>query len=251
MQTNYFFDCNCSVGKRSRPAPGTFSHPQDLKNRMQRYGIEKALVYHSMAREYDPETGNRMILAEIRDDPTLLPVWVTMHHHTGECLVPGTLVDRLVQHKIRAVRMFPAQADQNFSIAEWNCGELLGALADAGVVLLIGMNQLTWDELNQLCGNHPKLKVIFTDLNYRIDRNIYALLDRHPALHLESGGYKVHNGIEEICGRFGAQRLVFGSGMPMYSGASAVSMIRYARISEREKSLIAFGNLSALLARTP
>ena len=113
------------------------------------------------------------------------------------------------------------------------------------------MGQLTWDELNQLCGNHPKLKVIFTDLNYRIDRNIYALLDRHPTLHLESGGYKVHNGIEEICGRFGAQRLVFGSGMPMYSGASAVSMIRYARIREREKSLIAFGNLSALLARTP
>jgi predicted TIM-barrel fold metal-dependent hydrolase len=41
--------------------------------------------------------------------------------------------------------------------------------------------------------------------------------------------------------------MVFGTGMPVYSGGAAVSMINYARISEKEKRLIAHENMESLM----
>jgi predicted TIM-barrel fold metal-dependent hydrolase len=105
-----------------------------------------------------------------------------------------------------------------------------------------------WRGVHDLVSRHPALDVVLTDVSYRIDRNLFALLlDRHARLSIETIGYKVHRGIEEICRRFGAERLVFGSGMPVYSRAAAVTMIRHARISDREKQMIAHGNLEKML----
>ena len=57
----------------------------------------------------------------------------------------------------------------------------------------------------------------------------------------------VHNGIKEICSRYGAERVIFGSGAPENSVAAAVSLVRYSDISDEEEELIASGNLLKLL----
>lgn len=242
-----FFDCNCSFGIRKVVNPGSFYKVEDLVHRMEYYGIKKALVYHSMAREYDPVVGNSMLMEVIKKYPSLIPVWVVMHHHTDEFPEPDELIRQLKQNNVKAVRMFPHSAEQNYSIAEWNCGELFTVLEKHHIPLLIGLDQLSWDELYQLCSNHPELRIILTDVEYRIDRNIYALLKKFEHLHIETSGYKVHHGIEEISRRFGARRLVFGSGMPVYSGGAAASVVNYGSLTEEEKRMIAYGNLEKLL----
>ncbi|MBO9610191.1 MAG: hypothetical protein J7639_29805, partial [Paenibacillaceae bacterium] len=148
---------------------------------------------------------------------------------------------------VKAVRMFPAAAEHNFSLEAWSCGELFEALEHYLVPLFLGMDQLGWNDLFELCRSYPALPIVLTEVNYRMDRRLYPLLERFPQLRIETIGYKVHLGIEELCKRFGAERLVFGSGMPLYSGAAAVSMVRYAGIGEREKRLIAGDNLRAML----
>ncbi len=242
-----FFDCSCSFGMRGIVNPGSFHTVEELVGKMEYYGVKKALVYHSMAREYSPAIGNRMLMESIRDYPQLCPVWVVMPHHTGEFPEPLELKRQLREHGIKAVRVFPAVSDQNYSIAGWNCGDLFDMLQSCGLPVFIGLDQLDWNQLHALCSEHPGLKVVLTDVHYRIDRNLYALLEKFDRLCIETYGYKVHNGIEEITGKFGAHRLIFGSGMPVSSGASAVSMINYARIGEAEKRQIAFENLENLL----
>ena len=226
---------------------GCFYSVEDLVKRMKFYGIEEALVYHSMAREYNPAVGNGMLAEEIKGHPCLYPVWMVMHHHTGEFQGPDALKIQLRENNIKAVRMFPGTSEQNYSIGEWNCGELFRMLEACRVPLLIGLGQMNWNELYGLCDSHPELRIVLTDLDYGADRNLYSLLNKFENLYLETSGYKVHNGIEEISGRFGAGWLVFGSGMPVYSGGSAVSMINYARIGEKEKRMIAGENLKRLL----
>ncbi len=247
MEPLKFFDCNCCFGMRSIVDPGSFHKAEDLKKRMRHYGINRALVYHSMAREYNPIIGNNMLAQEIRKNPSFYPLWVVMPNHTGEFHTPAELKRQLKINNVRAVRMFPSQHEQNYSLEPWNCGELLCTLETYRIPLFIGLDQLGFNELHRLCGHYPDLNIVLIDLGYSVDRNLYALLDKFMNLYIETSGYKVHNGIEEICTRFGAHRLIFGSKMPEFSGGAAVSMINYARISDKEKSMIAYENLDKLL----
>ena len=247
MEEIKYFDCDCSFGMRSVRYPGSFYKVQDLVDRMKRYGIDKALVYHSMAREYNPEVGNRMLTEEIKKYPSLVPVWTVMPHRTDEFPPPHDLIRQMKQNNVRMVTMFPAGADQAYSMAEWNCGELFCALEEHRIPLLLGMEQTSWNELYELLSRHSGLNVVLTNGNYRIDRNLYAMLEKSDHLFLETYGYKVYGGIEQICRKFGAHRLIYGSGMPVFSGSAAVSMIAYAQIGEEEKQMIAYKNLKALL----
>ena len=247
MEPLNFFDCNCSFGMRSVKYPGSFSSLDELIRNMNNYGIKKALVYHSMAREYDIKTGNKMLMTEIADYPFLYPVWIVMHHHTGEFPSPDLLKAQLKENNVKAVRIFPSILDHWYSISDWNCKELFNMLETSKIPLIVGLDQITWDELHNLCLHHPELIVILSDVNYRINRNLYTLLEKFPNLHVETSGYKGFDGISDFCKFFGAHRLIFGTAMPVLSGAAAVSMINYARISDKEKQMIASENLEKLI----
>ena len=215
---------------------------------MRHYGISRALVYHSMARENNAELGNRMLAEDISGMNNLLPVWIVMPHHTEEFINPRELPGKMKAAGVKAVRMFPSEQEQNYGLNERNCGELFSMFENHEIPLLIGKDQMSWDELCAICERHKNLKIILCNLTYSMNRNLYPILSLHSNIFLETYGYKVQNGIEEICRLFGAERLIFGSGMPRLSGAAAVSMITYARISDEEKKLIAYGNLDALIS---
>lgn len=242
-----FFDCNCSFGMRGIVNPGSFYKLEDLIERMKYYGIDKALVYHALAKEYNPAVGNSRLMEEIAGHPSLYPVWAVMPHHTGEFPEPEVLAGMLKENNVRAVRLFPGVGEQNFCLASWNSGPLLEMLQDNNVPILVGLDPTNWNGINELCEDYPKLKIILTEAEYRIDRNIYPLFSKFENLHLEIMGYKVSGGIEEICSKFGAHRLIFGSGMPVLSGGAAMCLVNYARITEAEKRMIASENLERLI----
>jgi len=245
MQPLRFFDCNCVVGDSRNRSYGVNYNLKNLLYKMDLYGIDKALAYHFAAKEYEAKAGNASLAEEIKDTPNLYPVWVVMHHHTDEFYTPPELIELLRQKNIRAVKIYPYTAQ--FSVEKWNCGELFSALEKNKVLLLIDADQLPVSELHQMLSDYPALNVVLTAVGYRMDRNLQALMKIFPRLYVETYSYKVNDGIEILCEKFGAHRLVFGSGMPVFSGGSAVSMIRYARISDDEKRLIAYENLKNLL----
>lgn len=248
MEKIKFFDCHCAVGRRMVKNPGSFHETDELLRKMELYGIDNAMVYHTMAKDYAPVIGNQMLMDEIIDHPNLKAVWVVLPHHTGEFPDPAELEKQLKLHNISAVRIFPSGHDHGFSLKDWCSGELLRMLEECRIPMMIGLNQLSsWDSLHDLLFDYPNLRVILTDLHYNCGRNLYPLFKKFEHLYVETIGFKVFDGIEDVCKRFGAERLIFGSCAPLYSGGAAVGMITYARITHEEKSKIASGNLEKLI----
>lgn len=215
--------------------------------KMEIYGIDGAMVYSSLASDYWPMVGNRILMDEIQQHPKLRGVWVVLPHHTGEFYRPEELRMELKINNIQAVRIFPSERDHRFSLSDWCCGELLDMLEACKVPLMIGLDQLAWDEIHGVLASHPGLRLILTSLHYNCGRNLYPLLEKFDHLYVETIGFKLFGGIEEVCRRFGARRLIFGTCAPLYSGGAAVGMISYAKISSEEKNRIASGNLMDLL----
>ena len=247
MGERKYFDCGVEIGIRRIMNPGSFYETTELLRKMKYYGIEKALAYHSLSTGYHPATGNDILMEQVADIPELLPCWVVMPHHTGEFPEPQALRQSMKRRGVRAVKMCPA--NHGYSTAEWNCGELFSMLAQCKAPLTLGYDQTSPDAVHNILENHPGLVIILTNLPNGCARNVYPLLKKFPELYLETIGFKPLEGVEDVCEKFGAGRLIFGSGAPLYSGGAAIGMLSYASISEEEKDMIAHKNLEQLLER--
>jgi hypothetical protein len=239
-----FFDCNVAVG---RGAQRELSLP-NLQMQMQRYGIREALVYHLMARESEPVTGNRVLCELLAGSANLHPCWVVLPHHTGEFPAPNVLLTQMRAAGVRAVRLFPALSDHFYSLEDWVCGDLFAALAEARVPVLLDFEQTNWPTLYRISSTYPHLPLVVLRFHYRVDRNLYALLARCPNVHLEISWYGHFRAIEEAAKRFGARRFLFGSALPEYEPGGVLARVEEAELDHDAQCLVAGDNLRHLLA---
>ncbi len=242
-----FLDCNCSIGRVGHPLLLDIPDVAGLKREMAAAGVDRALVYHTVARFGDPVTGNSMLMREIAGDPALDPVWVVLPPHTGEMPGPEKLVKDLRRGGVKAVRMYPGRPRHGFSLSAWCAGEVLEALAAARIPLMLDLEDVTWDEVFALLDGFKGLPLIITNCSYRHTRFLYPLLGKFGTLFVEMSRFLGAGAIEDLVGRFGARPLLFGTNMPAYTGTAAVAMLTYADIDRRDKEAIAGGNLRRLL----
>jgi predicted TIM-barrel fold metal-dependent hydrolase len=242
-----FFDCSCSIGRTGAPILLDIPDAAGLEREMRQAGVEEALVYHTAARDAHPPLGNARLAEELRGHPALHPVWVLLPHHTGEMSRPAELRKELRAAGVKAVRLYPGRAHHSFSLAEWCCGELLAALEDAALPLLVDIEAVSWEDAAEILGRHPGLPLIAANCSYRHDRYIYPLLEKHPNLHVELSRFLGAGEIEDVVRRFGTRPLLFGTNMPVYTGTAAVARLTYADLEWSAKEEIAGGNLRRLL----
>ncbi|MGC8861739.1 MAG: amidohydrolase family protein [Armatimonadota bacterium] len=240
-----FFDCNAQVGRFGSPVPEHFFEPRQLVRWLKPLGIGRALVFHALARELHPAEGNAAVIEAVNGLP-LFPCWVAVPHHTGEMPPPSEFVDQMEAAGVRAVRLFPWF--HNYSLAEWCAGEMLAEFEGRRVPVFVNADQTSYDQIALVLENHPQLRLVVTQTSYRCDRFVYQLMERFKHLALETSSYLAAGGIEAICRRFGASRLVFGTGVPYLEPGAAVALITFAQISNSDKQAIASGNLERLLA---
>ncbi len=242
-----YFDCNCSIGRVPYPHLHDISDVEGLKREMAAAGIEEALVYHSVARDCDPPLGNSLLDEALRGVQVLHPAWVVLPHHTGEMPAPARLLKDMQAKGVKAVRMYPTKDFHSFSLAEWNIGELLGALEEGRVPLILDIEIVRWEAIVTIMQNHPRLPIIAANVSYRHDRFTYPLFDRFPNLYVETSRYFGAGVFEDVVSRFGSRPILFGTNMPRFTGTAAVSMLTYADIPQADKEAIAGGNLRNLL----
>jgi predicted TIM-barrel fold metal-dependent hydrolase len=72
-------------------------------------------------------------------------------------------------------------------------------------------------------------------------------MDCHAHLYVETSYYTVHRGIEKLCGTFGPERVLFGTGMPRRDPGAAITALAYSLIDDEARALVAGGNLRRLL----
>ncbi len=251
------FDANCCIGRSSRRPPWETTSVEELLREMDYCGIEWAMVHHVTAMEHHPNIGNLALMNEIAGQQRLVPCWVVLPGHTGEMppSVPEWRYGAEVRHHrpvswmlgrgIRAVRMCPKLHGYTLTPAVW--GELFTELGHHRVPAFIDCDQLSWSELDTICSEFSRVPMVLSNTGYRISRDLYGVLKQHRNLFMEISRYEVHFGIDDICERFGARRLLFGTGYPKYAPGCAITMLACAQISAHDKELIASGNLRRLL----
>lgn len=243
----HFFDSNCSIGMRNVLLKGSFTDIKSLLRRMEICRIREAMVYHSLAEEYHPKKGNEVLMETIKDYSNLYPVWVVMPNDTGEFYDPYNLIELLKANNVKMVRAFPAKNAHNYSLFTRGSRALLAVLNEHKVPLMIGMDQIDYDAVSSITSEYKDIPLILTNTGYRADRYLYPLLDSFRNIYIETSSYKVHFGIEALCARFGTGRLIFGSGLPVYTAGSAVTMITHLLLPDEDKKKIAGDNLRHLL----
>lgn len=237
-------DCNARVGRWSNPQPEQFTDVNGLLAAWDRAGIEGGLVHHAWAWEWSPGRGNDLLLEEIAPHDRIRPCFVALPHATRE-MAPVLEFARTVRAARGAVRIFPGK--HAWSVQDWCAGALFDALQCAGVPLLVDINEAGWDAIAGILQAHPRLPLIVLETFYRIDRQVYPLMERFPSLHLEANTYGAFRGVEAIVERFGAERLVFGTAMPNLETGGSMALVAYAEISDEDRAKIAGGNLLRML----
>lgn len=234
-----------------------FEDAGGLLREMDRVGIARALVYHSLAWQHVPSAGNTALMESIRGYPRLEPCWGVLP--TEDDGAPEDVCARLAGAEVRAVRLWPR--DHGYPLAEWTCGPMLAALAARRYVVCVDLDQVVapvgrydvdpagWHQLEWLCTAYPGLSVVVTRVGYRALRVLPHLLARHPGLSVDLSYFATHEGVEVVTATCGPTRLVFGTAQPLVDPGGAVARLMYAELSDAERDRIAHANLQHLLSR--
>lgn len=240
-----FIDACAEVGPRTVRAEDQPYSLEEYRADMKHFGIEEAVVYHSVAKEFDPATGNRMILEETAGDPRLHPQWVLLPPDTHELPPPEELVTQMRACGVRSARLCPVQ--HNYLLDEILLGDLFAVLEEARIPVFIEKAEATWPQLIQICSAHPRLPVVITRTGYRETRVLPGIWKRFQRLYVDTSILTDHCILEESCRRWGPHRLVYSSVWPALSPANAMALIGYATIKEEWKKAISSENLLRLL----
>ncbi|MEI6502085.1 MAG: amidohydrolase family protein [Armatimonadota bacterium] len=239
-----FFDCNMRLGRAGVVRPEHILDAAGLLGEMDYAGLDSALVYHAFSQEWDAGGGNAKLLEEIGDCGRFYPCFVPLPHATHEM---PSLAEFGADLKRRhgAARLYPKA--HSYSLQDWCAGEMLDVLEALRLPVLIELAQTDWDELAGVLAAHPRLPVIVLATSYRVNRYLYPLWEKFDNLYLETATFQIMRGIEDVCRRFGPQRLVFGTGLPLLDAGGPLAQVTYAELPVAHKRMIAGETLAELL----
>ncbi|MBD2863754.1 amidohydrolase family protein [Paenibacillus oceani] len=249
QQQLHYFDCNANVGKIGYKHRLQMWRTEELLAEMKRCGIAGALVYHGMAKSHSPVYGNRLLPEELAKSPRLFGCLAAMPDHLGDFPAPAEFLEELRHSGMRAVKLFPKS--HHYDPDQRTIGKLLGVLEQERIPLLVDAAEVSLSAVAGIAGSHPDLAVVLLGMSWSQERRLFPMLDEHPNVRIEFSALQSNAIIETAYERFGAERLLFGSGMPFKSPGAARALIDYARIPEEAKRLIAGGNLAKLLGTAP
>lgn len=241
-----FIDARCMLGERCIIREGDPNTKEDILELMDRCHIEKAIVYHAMAKESELPAGNMALIGETAGDDRFLRQWCALPSYFGEYMSAEDFFAAMKQYDVTSMRLLPKTC--GYSLRPHSIGKLMDLAAQCHMPVFIDLGtELTTDESYDLCKMYPQVNFVFGNSGYRENRRLGPILEQCPNFYLGTGNYVAHCGIKLFCEHYGAERLVFDTGLPTGSATAAVSLIGYAEISGEEKELIAHGNMERLL----
>lgn len=248
----HIFDSNVLLGQRMADRNFVFETPEELLGEMDRYNISQCLVHHIIAKKNNPIKGNELLVQTIQPHANrLIPCWVILPHYTGESEPPTILIEKMKAQYVHSVRIFPNSF--NVELHLWLWKELLEELAQHRIPLFLDFETKNWstpwnwEQIHELVRTFPELPVVLVRAGALANRYLYYFLDRFPNLYVEISYYQNNNVIVDVTRRFGAEKLIYGSGMPVYDPRFALSAIEYADLTSEDKAKVVGGNLRKLI----
>lgn len=239
-----YFDCNCSYGLAARPPHRFAATPGELLKEMDFCGIDAALVLHTNQRFASPVAWNERVVKDLRGRrKRLFPAWVILPTACGELPAPGQLLVAMKKAGVRALWAFPQEHRYRLDGASFP--ELFQRMAELRIPLFAKEDLVQLKELLKDC---PDLIVVAVNQGpHSLDRYLWPLMDAFPNLHVEISYLLVEGVMEEMCRRYGSERLLFGTAFPDNCSGGALLRLAQADIGDKARQAIAGTNLRRLL----
>jgi hypothetical protein len=243
-----FFDANCWLGTPSFFPLAQELHPEEVEGTLQEYGLGGALVSTWDAVRLSAQEGNQA-LTEAADalPPNVYTVWTGLPTAMNEQdpLPGGGQPDP----RMRGVRLFPRT--HQFQLASWVVGELCEWCNERRLPLFVWHVELEWGSVQTLAAAFPRMTIVIESQWQKIlyhNRDLFSLLKACPNVCLESSNFIGQDNVSVFVRSFGAERLVWGSFLPVNDPYASIGMVLDADITEGDKRLIAGGNIRRLIA---
>lgn len=238
-------DINCMMG----PWPSRQKHYEkvdDLLLNLNMYRITHCIAFHSMAL-WSPERGNTLIREMSGNSKGRIKPCYILEPNLGSSEMPCSdeLYIQLMEEKPVAVRLYPNL--KQFRVDDFYCGELLEVLNELEIPVIFEEDQTPgFDNLPVLAKTYPDIRFIILRHGFRESRYIVPLLKKLDNVYFDTSIMVDTGFIEEIVNEYGSEKLLFGSGLPLFSPAGAISLILYARIKSGDMENIMFKNWSRI-----
>jgi predicted TIM-barrel fold metal-dependent hydrolase len=250
------FDCNIMIGNTLVPQRSSVGSADALLHEMDRFGIEKALLYHY---HLDRERGNRLARDAARRSGRLTPCFMLENRITRFGQDLAGQVDRLVESGFRAARVVPDEGPTSppLTLRLYAIRPMLERLNQHRVPLLIPADHMTtaaatltygFDQVQAICEAFPQLPVILLQPRYSAQQPLLSLMQQHGNLYATIDLLGLFREVESLAEVIGAERLLFGSNLPYHDPALGVGMLHYGLLTPAQKTAIAGRNLERLLA---
>lgn len=219
----------------------------DLLRLADRAGFDRIFVTELNALFYDMSAGNDALAERIRGHRDRM---------IGYASVPTPRLGRRAVDEVRrchekhGFRGLKIYSHPEATIAEPGTYPLLEAAAECGMVILA---HTTPDECDYLMSAVPQARLLMAHMGghpyaYGDWHRAVAVAKMHENLLLDTASSQIDDGmIEHAVAEIGAERILFGSDMPLLDPHTQVAKVRGAEISEEDKAKILGGNLVRLL----
>jgi len=79
-------------------------------------------------------------------------------------------------------------------------------------------------------------------------RVLFPLLDQCPGIVLETSYLGGHDGLSLMVERWGAERLAFGTGLPLFEPGLPITALTYSGLTPAQQQMVGSGTVEHLLA---
>lgn len=242
-----FFDSNIWLGHPEGFPLAEEKSLDQLKKIATEYYLSGFLVSHWWGKTVSPQAGNEVLIQE----SLLLPencfsIWTGLPFYPGS---PGPLPgpDHM-NRKMRGVRIFPKS--HSYPCTPWQIGSLLEWLIARNIALFIWHTEVDWSSLREILKAYPELTLVLETQREKIlyhTRPLFTIMREYPNIIIEISNFSGCGYIEFVVREFGAERLIFGSFLPVNDPLAAIGMILDADISDTEKLKIASENIQRIM----
>lgn len=226
--------------------------PVELVGLMDRFGINKAAIRSLKSIYYDHGEGNKEVFEAMREYPNR---FVAVYPHDQGSL--EEFEGYVNEYRIAGFELEPL--DHVGGIGSELNDETIDPFLEISIkrkipVLLplcITMNQnfpkLKMEDVQKLVDRYPDVTYVVGKFSYEIERVLH-LMKKHDSVLVETSGLHLLGGVERLVEEVGANRILYGSGMPIQMIGPALAKIQEAEITEEEKNLI-LGETQKLFAK--
>jgi len=218
---------------------------------LERHKIDVAAIASTKAIFLDCVRGNEEVAQLVRGNPQKLVGFAVISPTYGEEALAQ--LHRAAEMGMKGLRLFPLYHGYRFD-SDPILQEILAGAAERGMPVMIPLRIImNWElpaldirDMARLITQFPQTHFILGCVNREL-REALALMRDHENVSIETSCLQIPYSIERLVNQVGAERVLYGSGLPLQYPACGLARIEGAEITDEEKALILGENAKRLL----